>query len=617
MKSKAAFLFIVFVYLFSFLHYKNYRSFLQGGGDSWGYYAYLPALFIYDDIDNLQKTIAKRADYNTSGVSVQENGYLKIEEAHAFKQNTIIKYTNGVALLYSPFFFAAQLFCRYTNLYPADGYSLPYNIMIGIATLLYSLLGLWFVKKLLSKHFEDNISAAVLIIIGIGTNLYFFTVSHLGMSHPFLFALYGFCLYAVDTFYETKKIKYALLIGFSCGMITLIRPNEIIVLLFPLLWNVLSWKSIKERYHFLRMNFWLYCCMALMFIACLLSQFLYWKLLSGHFLFYSYTKEGFDFLHPHIKNGLVGFANGWLSYTPVMLFAVIGLVLLPRYFKKSALASYLFLPVFIWVIYSWWCWQYINGFGSRPMIETYPIWAFPLACFLVFIWEKTILKIVSFLIIFFLLFVNLFQSWQFEKGLIWTEDANFAFYKAIFLKTKSNYNAHIAYDCAESQPDSAELKFIKPIQTLSFDDSTDVQFTTTTKSGSGYAFELYEGTSPAIHVTAPASGAQPLDYFKISCWVYCKDLQYDHYKQAVLAAEFKHGGNQIRWRSVRLQTKIDNTEHLILHIGKTHQWQYVSFFVRAPHRFKENYDELNVLVWNPSNVPIIIDDIKVEHWKKK
>ena len=59
MKSKTAFLFLVILYLISFSYYKNYRSFLQGGGDAWGYYAYLPAAFTYHDLDNLQSTISK------------------------------------------------------------------------------------------------------------------------------------------------------------------------------------------------------------------------------------------------------------------------------------------------------------------------------------------------------------------------------------------------------------------------------------------------------------------------------------------------------------------------------------------------------------------------------
>jgi hypothetical protein len=153
MKSKIALFVIALVYLVSFKQYANYNSFLQGGGDSWGYYAYLPASFIYHDLDDLQQTIQKRAEYNPSSVRTQEDGYLQIEEAHAFQKNTIIKYTSGIAILYAPFFLAAHGFCKLTHLYAADGYTFPYNLMIGLSTLLYSIFGLWLIRKILINYF--------------------------------------------------------------------------------------------------------------------------------------------------------------------------------------------------------------------------------------------------------------------------------------------------------------------------------------------------------------------------------------------------------------------------------------------------------------------------------
>lgn len=617
MKSKLMLLLIAVVYLFSFKSYNNYGGFLRGGGDCWGYYAYLPATFIYHDLDNLQQTIKKRASYNPNSVQPQPDGYLQIEEAHAYGKNTIIKYTCGIAILNFPFFLVAHLFCSTTQLYAADGYTLPYNLLIGVATLFYSLLGFWFLRKMLLKYFSNTITTVTLFAIAIGTNIYFFSVWNLGMSHTYLFALYAIGLYATDCFYQTNKIRYALLIGFCCGFITLIRPNEIIFCLFPLLWNVVSFDELKNRFHFIFKHIHFYLLMLLVFVLINLTQIIYWKTLSDKFIFYSYTKEGFDFLHPHIKDGLFGFENGWLTYTPIMLFAVIGLFFLPNYFKKSALATYLFLPLYIYIIYSWWCWQYINGFGSRPMVETYAILAFPLASFSVYIWKNKIIKSIFLLLIAFFSFVNLFQTWQFNKGLIWTEDANFAFYKAIFLKTKSNYNALVAYDSKETQPDTSNLNYKKKIGFQDFEDSVSTDYIARIARNGQHSFELHNGTTPVISLKATESAILPLDYIKVSAWVYCEALQHNHYKQAVLAVSFKHDGEQIRWRILRLQTKIGNTDFSIWHSGNLNQWQYVYFFVRVPHRFKTNKDELNVLAWNPSDVPIIIDDIQVEHWQKK
>jgi hypothetical protein len=102
-------------------------------------------------------------------------------------------------------------------------------------------------------------------------------------------------------------------------------------------------------------------------------------LVSGNWLFYSYGNEGFDFLHPHIFDGLFCFKNGWLSYTPIMLFALIGIMLMHDKNKKILLPLLTFLAIHIYVINCWWCWHYVNGFGNRPMVETYPLLAVPFA----------------------------------------------------------------------------------------------------------------------------------------------------------------------------------------------------------------------------------------------
>jgi hypothetical protein len=150
-----------------------------------------------------------------------------------------------------------------------------------------------------------------------------------------------------------------------------------------------------------------------------------------------------------------------------------------------------------------------------------------------------------------------------------------------------------------------------------FEDSSSSDYISGIRKNGQYAFELHKGSTPELRIIAAGSGISPLDYIKVSCWVYCSHLQYDHYKQAVLAAEFIHNGNQIRWRPVRLQNKIRNTNNSIWHPGEINQWEFVSFFTKVPHRFKTGEDELKVYAWNPSDVPVIVDDIQVELWRKK
>lgn len=619
MKSKIALVVIILVYLFSFKEYANYKSFLQGGGDSWGYYSYLPATFVYHDLKTIEGTLARRAKYNEGSVRRLENGSIQIEEAHKYGDNTVIKYTCGVAILNLPFFLIAHTFCKLTHLFPADGYSLPYNLLIALGTLFYGILGLWFVRKLLLKYFSDNITTIVLIGLALGTNLYYFSVSGgIGMSHAYLFALYAICLLAIDKFYDTQQKRYAVFIGLATGFITLIRPNEIIILFFPLLWNVVSPSGLKKRVRFIGENFYLFATMATVFLISVSPQVVYWLALTGKPVFYSYTGEKFDFLHPHIKDGLLGYKNGWLTYTPIMYVSVAGLLFLPKYFKKAALAIYTFLPIHVYVIYSWWCWNYINGYGSRPMVETYAILALPFASFLSFIRnQKIIFKILAGIFLVFCIFLNLFQTWQFKKGLIWTEDSNYAFYKTMLFRTQMNDETLVVYDSGQKQPDTSVIQFVKILGALSFEDSTSQAFVTDVKQSGEFAFKMGNGFTPAIHVSAKESGIAKSDYLKISCWAYCISKQPDYYNRAILVAEFKHHEKSLAWQKIRLVTHIGNEQHSFWHSGVPNQSKLVSFFVEPPYNFNAEEDEVTVFVWNPCDVPIVVDDILVEHWRKK
>ena len=82
--------------------------------DGMGYYMYLPAIFIYNDIteykwlDDVDKKYRIVGDEWKFQISKQENG------------NYVTKYLGGVSILQAPFFFAAHGYALMTH-HPADG----------------------------------------------------------------------------------------------------------------------------------------------------------------------------------------------------------------------------------------------------------------------------------------------------------------------------------------------------------------------------------------------------------------------------------------------------------------------------------------------------------------
>lgn len=188
------------------------------------------------------------------------------------------------------------------------------------------------------------------------------------MAHSYLFFLHGLLIFGTWKFYRSPGWKYAAAIGLSAGLITLIRPVEFVCLAIPLFYGLGADRSLSEQWKFWRTHFRFISLAIGVFALCGLIQMLYWKVSSGQWIFYSYGEERFYFNKPKIGPGLFGFQNGWLPYSPVMVLSLFGLVYLFRH-RRWLISVLIFLPLHVYFAYSWWCWYYINGVGSRPMVE--------------------------------------------------------------------------------------------------------------------------------------------------------------------------------------------------------------------------------------------------------
>src|ERR1051325_1820594 len=240
------------------------------------------------------------------------------------------------------------------------------------------------------------------------------------MSHPYLFMLIALLLYLTIKWLENPNYKIIMLAGFVAGLITLIRPTDILCLLIPLLFGVISFGDLSNRLNM----FWKFKTQVLMFALCMfcvfIPQLIHWKYISGHWLLYSYREERFYFLRPHIISGLFSYRKGWFVYTPLMIFAVGGIFLLRKYARDFLWLIITFLPLNVWIILSWWCWWYGGCFGMRPMIESYAMLIFPFASFIQFVWNSRnkILKTAFALLVAFFVGLNLFQSDQYSTSLL-------------------------------------------------------------------------------------------------------------------------------------------------------------------------------------------------------
>ncbi|MDZ7774829.1 MAG: hypothetical protein U5L09_04050 [Bacteroidales bacterium] len=327
----------------------------------------------------------------------------------------------GVAMLHLPFFLLAHLI---TLLLPfaANGYSPPYELAMYLSSIFYTLAGVYFLRKLLLKHFTEKITAWTIILVVFGTNLFFYSTLRTGTSHTYSFALITASLFFYEQWHEKNTWKTTIIIGILSGFIVLIRPTNVIIALVFILYGITNFRALKDKLSVFKAHYPKLLLILIVAFMVLFPQMVYWKWITGDWIYYSYKDEGFFFSDPELIKGLFSFRKGWLLYTPVMFFSVLGMIWLYQNQRKYMLAVPIFFLINIYIVYSWWAWWYGGSFSSRPMIDTYGLMAIPLAAFL----KETIHQkkwiIVTIKTIFIaLVILNLWQSKQYKRGIIHTD----------------------------------------------------------------------------------------------------------------------------------------------------------------------------------------------------
>ncbi len=358
-------------------HWKEEQRVIEW--DAISYYAYLPALFIYHD---LSLGYADSYDGPHRFIVWPE----KTQEG-----NNLIKTTMGVSLLWMPFFLAGHLAAVVTGA-DAGGYSEPYKFFLLVSALTYLLIGLVYLRRILLEHFSDRIASMTLAGFTLATNLYWYTLFQGTMSHVYSFALISAFVWYSIKWYEAqgsglraprRKVLDVLRLGLLLGLISLIRPTNIIIILFFLLYAVNTGSDLKGRIKKLASDYRYLLIMILIVVIVWTPQLIYWKEMTGQWLYFSYgSDEKFFFNDPAVIKGLFSFRKGLFIYTPVLLLSVAGIAVLWMRRSPHALPVTVFFPLNAYIIFSWWCWWYGGGFGQRAFIDSYALMAVAAAALL-------------------------------------------------------------------------------------------------------------------------------------------------------------------------------------------------------------------------------------------
>lgn len=418
----------IFFFLCVSLFYNTKRS-ARLDWDVFGYYLYLPAKFIYDDI-----RLEKKDQWLSPTIEKYKTTDNLYQAYKGPKDVYVMKYTMGLAYVYAPFFFIANTLAPVMG-YEQDGFSPPYQWLLLICSMLFSLIGIYYLFKILSIYFSDHIVLTCIAIIVFGSNYFVMTAFDGLMPHNFVFAFFAIMLYQSIRWYEDQKLKRIFIIGICIGIAVLIRPTSIVVAIVPALWSVSTFSDLRKRGAlFLKHISHLVILSGVAFLV-LLPQFIYWHAVTGEWLFYSYPDEKINLLTPHIINVVFSYKKGWLLYTPIMIFALLGFIDLFKRYRPFFFPVFIFFLVNAYIISCWDCWWYGGSFAQRPFVESYVFMAFPLAAFIEKILTKKVaIKVPVFLVFIFFIYLNLFQTKQALNGVLHTTLTTKEYYWRVFMK---------------------------------------------------------------------------------------------------------------------------------------------------------------------------------------
>lgn len=384
-------------------------------GDGVGYYAYIRSLIIDHDLNFENEYLAGNKTFLQHVTDEEGNLKDSMRTATGLVEN---HWAIGPAILWSPFILFVHLLVILSNKIwlsiPANGFSAPYTVTMALFTALYGFLGVYLSFRLASKYFSQ--SAAFLGTLGIwlASSLPVYMYFNPSWSHAHSAFAVALFLWYWDRTRDGRSLIQWVLLGLISGLIINVYYINGIFLLIPLLESIrcyyCSWRKkqlTKARKLFLSNSFF-----TLSTIVALLPTFITKQIIYGRVWETGYS--GWFWTSPKFLKVLFSSEHGLLTWTPVLIPALIGFYYLA--IKEKELAIYLSITffAFLYVIASYHSWHGISSFGNRFFVSFTPAFVLGLTAFinsLLNIWEKITSKVIPVVLLFLIIwnFMFIFQ----------------------------------------------------------------------------------------------------------------------------------------------------------------------------------------------------------------
>ncbi len=333
----------------------------------------------------------------------------------------------GTAVLWLPFYLAAHLFAlaaqSFNPAFAANGVSQPYIVAVSVGSVFWGWLGMYLAYRIARHYFDEALALGSALLILFATNAAYYMYVAPAFSHAaslFASALFVYVWWRTRATRARGKLWHWFALGVSGGLMTMVREQEGVLFVIPLVEGAALayrvWRQEKTRADLTR---WLVGAAAMAggaFIA-FLPQFIVYRVLNGNFLPARNVTDKFTWNGNHILDILFSNFHGLIAWTPIVLFAVVGLFLLWRKDKLLAAAFLVAFATETYLLGSFSTWFGGAAFGMRRFINCTVLFVVGLAAFADVIQTRVPRPVLAGAGIFLIVW-NLFFIIQFVTGMV-------------------------------------------------------------------------------------------------------------------------------------------------------------------------------------------------------
>jgi hypothetical protein len=350
-------------------------------GDGVSYYAYVRALLVEHHLNFENDWRSANLSYRM--YSVDAEGHIDptcyTSTGHLDNRSAV-----GASMLWAPFLVPVhgvvlalhQLGFRVR----ADGFSKPYVVTMALATALYGFFGLWISFRFACLYISERWSLLATLGMWFASSLPVYMYFNPAYSHAHsAFAVALFLWYWCRTRPRRTVAQWAIL-GLLSGLMLDIYYLNISILLVPLLeslrryWR--AWRAPGHDWEGLRRLFLANAVYSCVTVAAFMPTLITRQIIYGHPLELGYGD--FGWIHPGLWQPLLSPSHGLLTWTPIIIPALVGLVLLGR--RDRELATYSLAAVAaLYYIVACVPWEIASSYGNRYFISLTPFFVLGLA----------------------------------------------------------------------------------------------------------------------------------------------------------------------------------------------------------------------------------------------